>query len=113
MRESEGAEIYGRPRFYPGSRRLHIVHGQPSSGNDDCSPEEELLAGVPTTVRIEMRQAYMEVLYGVNGRPPTVRCTEPRTEGPTSAWRSRRGLYRTSKSLCDRVVSGLTLRNYR
>jgi hypothetical protein len=48
--------------FYPDSHRLHIVHGgSGDEGNNDCSPQEELPVGVPTTVRIDIRQTHVEV----------------------------------------------------
>ena len=65
--------------FYPASRRLHVVHGHRDSGNDHCSPEEELVAGRPTNVKIEVRQKHVEVFF--NGAS---RCTEPR--GVTQSW---------------------------
>jgi hypothetical protein len=52
-----------------------IVHGgSGDEGNNDCSPEEEIPAGVSTTVRIDIRQTHVEVYY--NGQ---MRCTEPRS----------------------------------
>ena len=47
--------------FYPGSHRLHIVHGHRDSGNDDCSPEEELPANRNTHVQIDILQKHVEV----------------------------------------------------
>jgi hypothetical protein len=73
--------------FYPGGaartcfpgncpgHRLHIVHGHHDSGNDDCSPEEELPSNVETLVEINIMQKHVEVKY--NGRSV---CTEPRGE---------------------------------
>ena len=59
--------------FYPGGddticargncpgHRLHVVHGSAQSGNDHCSPEEELPSNIPTTVRIDIRDTHVEV----------------------------------------------------
>ena len=59
--------------FYPGGddticargncpgHRLHVVHGSAQSGNDHCSPEEELPSSIPTTVRIDIRDTHVEV----------------------------------------------------
>ena len=71
--------------FYPQSRRLHIVHGQKDSGNNHCSPEEQIPAGVATSVRIDIRQTHVEVWYkqGLSGQWQQ-RCTEKRTE--THTW---------------------------
>jgi hypothetical protein len=71
--------------FYPGGaslqctqgncpgHRMHVVHGSADSGNDDCSPPDELPSNVATRVQIEIRQKHVEVFY--NGRSV---CTEPR-----------------------------------
>ena len=37
------------------------MHGHADSGNDDCSPEEELLPGRTTSVRIDILQKHVEV----------------------------------------------------
>ena len=59
--------------FYPGGddticargncpgHRLHVVHGSAQSGNDHCSPEEELPSNIPTIVRIDIRDTHVEV----------------------------------------------------
>jgi hypothetical protein len=58
------------------------VHGAGGSGNDDCSPEEELPMNTPTTVRIDVRQTHVEVFYGTAGSEYSMRmrCTEPRSQ---------------------------------
>lgn len=75
--------------FYPGGtepctsyscpgHRLHIVHGHRDSGNDDCSPPDELPYGRFTTVQVDIRQKHVEVFYdGLS------KCTEPRGETET------------------------------
>ena len=59
--------------FWPGNTRLHVVHGHRDSGNDDCSPEEELPIGRETTVTIDIQQKHVSVMF--DGREV---CTEPR-----------------------------------
>jgi hypothetical protein len=56
------------------------VHGAGGSGNDDCSPEEELPVNTPTTVRIDVRQTHVEVFYGQSEQSMQMRCTEPRSQ---------------------------------
>lgn len=52
-----------------------IVHGGAGDdGNNDCSPQEELQAGRPTTVQIDIRQTHVEVFYDGHSR-----CDEPRS----------------------------------
>ena len=64
--------------FYPGSRRLHIIDGQPSVGNDECVIEEELAQGV--NVHIEIAVAAESVVVSIDG---VQRCTEEKTDRQT------------------------------
>ena len=63
--------------FHPGTRNLHIRDGHGGDGNAGCDPQEELLVGVTTTVRVEMRPGFVEVWFGEPGRD-VLKCTEPR-----------------------------------
>ena len=75
-----GANRQCLPGNCPGHRLL-VVHGHADSGNDDCSPEDELPANQPTRVQIEIRQKHVEVFF--NG---ISKCTEPR--GKSQTWNS-------------------------
>jgi hypothetical protein len=49
--------------FKPGTRALHIRDGSNEEGTGGCDPSEELPAGTPTTVRVEIRSASIVVLF--------------------------------------------------
>ena len=52
--------------FYANTHRLHIRDGsagQDGNGNDGCDPEEELVAGVPTNVKLEIRATSFNVYF--------------------------------------------------
>jgi hypothetical protein len=60
--------------FHPGNRQLHIVDGQPSSGNDNCNPSDELPPNVPTTVTIDIGAGFFEVSVSQPGQQPRQVC---------------------------------------
>lgn len=64
--------------FYPGLRRLHIIDGQPSVGNDECVIEEELAQGV--NVHIVIAVTAESVVVSIDG---VQRCTEEKTDRQT------------------------------
>ena len=49
--------------FYGGTTRLHIRDGSTANGNDGCDPAEQLAIGATTTVRIQMVDGGVEVMY--------------------------------------------------
>ena len=61
--------------FYPGTRKLHVIdgHGADKGGNDECSPKKELEVGKKYTIRIEMREKFVEVYVN-----DVMLCTEKR-----------------------------------
>lgn len=49
--------------FHPGTHRLHIRDGSTDDGNDGCDPPDELPAGVPTTVKLEIRATSIAIYF--------------------------------------------------
>ena len=61
--------------FYPGSRQLHIIDGQPSNGNDECVIPEALTPG--RTYHIDIHVGPTSVVASFDG---VQKCTEPKAE---------------------------------
>lgn len=60
--------------FHPGTRQLHIVDGQPSEGNANCNPSDELPPNVPTTVTIDIGAGFFEASVSQQGQQPRQVC---------------------------------------